>query len=231
MNMKNINEFFNTDKKAIIFSKFRSGEKLNLKDYAWLLKNSLFYDLPKIFILNFPTGIGSFLRYHYFKKKLKKIGNNSIIGRNLNISGEKNIEIGSYTWIDDYVTLSASFGELKIGDRVHVSANSILSGGGGLYIDDFVGISSYAQIYSHSEVPIRGKSMAGPMVKESDKGFKSSPVYLKKNSFISAGAIILPGVTIGEGSVVGANSVVTKNVEPWTIVMGVPAKTIGRRRK
>ena len=57
----------------------------------------------------------------------------------------------------------------------------------------------------------------------------SRGVLLKANCFISAGAIILPGVTIGEGSIVGANSVVTKDVEPWTIVMGVPAKKKGKR--
>jgi dTDP-4-amino-4,6-dideoxy-D-glucose acyltransferase len=229
--MQNIYDFFKTDKKALIFSKFRSGKKLSFKDYCWLFKDAVLNDLPKAFLLGFPSGIGSYMRYTYFKRKLKKIGINSILGKNLNISGEKNIEIGSYTWVDDYVTLTAAFGEIKIGDRVHVSPNSILSGGGGLYIDDFVGIASYVQIYSHSEVPAKGKSMAGPMMEESEKGFKSLPVHLQKNCFISAGAIILPGVSIGEGSVVGANSVVTKNVEPWTIVMGSPAKKIGRRRK
>ena len=71
--------------------------------------------------------------------------------------------------------------------------------------------------------------MSGPMVEESQKGFKSAPVRLEKECFLGANSIVLPGVTIGQGAVVGANSVVTKSVEPWTIVNGNPAKKVGRR--
>ena len=71
--MQNIFEFFKTDKKALIFSKYREGEKLNFKDYIWLLKNAFFYELPKAFILGFPSGIGNFFRNIYLKKTLKNI--------------------------------------------------------------------------------------------------------------------------------------------------------------
>jgi len=47
--------------------------------------------------------------------------------------------------------------------------------------------------------------------------------------WIGAGAFVGPGVTIGEGAVVGARSVVTKDVEPWTVVAGNPAKFIKKR--
>jgi len=52
-------------------------------------------------------------------------------------------------------------------------------------------------------------------------------VVIKRNAYIGAGAIILPGVTIGEYSIVAAGSVVTKDVSPHTVVAGVPAKVIG----
>jgi putative colanic acid biosynthesis acetyltransferase WcaF len=51
------------------------------------------------------------------------------------------------------------------------------------------------------------------------------------DAFIGAQALILPGITIGEGAVVGAGSVVTKDVAPWTIVAGNPAKEIGQRNR
>ena len=228
---KDIYEFFKNDKKAIIFSKFRSGQKIKIKEYFWLFKETIFFDFPKEIILCFPTGLGYKLRNFYFRRKLKNLGKNSILGKNLKISGENNIKIGSFSWVDDYVSLSADFGSISIGDRVHVAPFSILSGGGGICIEDFVGIASNVHIYSHSEVPKKGKKMSGPMVSESEKGFKSEPVHLKKNCFISAGSIILPGITIGEGAIVTANSVVTKNVDPWTIVIGNPAKKIGKRKK
>lgn len=52
------------------------------------------------------------------------------------------------------------------------------------------------------------------------------PVVLKKGCCIGMRTIIMPGVTIGEGAMVGAGSVVTKDVDPWTIVVGNPAKLV-----
>ena len=50
-----------------------------------------------------------------------------------------------------------------------------------------------------------------------------------EDAFIGARALILPGVNLGEGAVVGAGAVVTKDVEPWTVVGGNPAKVIKKR--
>ncbi|MBE9127550.1 acyltransferase [Coleofasciculus sp. LEGE 07092] len=58
---------------------------------------------------------------------------------------------------------------------------------------------------------------------------KGGDVTIGDRVWIAYRAIILPGVTLGEGAVVGAGSVVTKDVEPYTIVAGVPAKIIGKR--
>lgn len=55
------------------------------------------------------------------------------------------------------------------------------------------------------------------------------PIVIGDRAWISFRATILPGVTIGEGAVVAANSVVTKNVAPFTVVGGIPAKKIGQR--
>ncbi|MBR7023358.1 MAG: hypothetical protein IKI09_07810 [Bacteroidales bacterium] len=51
-------------------------------------------------------------------------------------------------------------------------------------------------------------------------------VVIESDAWIGAGAIIMPGITIGEGSVVGAGAVVTKNVEPFTVVVGNPARPL-----
>lgn len=55
------------------------------------------------------------------------------------------------------------------------------------------------------------------------------PVAIEDYVFIGTRAIILPGVTLGEGSAVAAGAVVTKSVDPFTIVAGIPAKPIGKR--
>ena len=55
------------------------------------------------------------------------------------------------------------------------------------------------------------------------------PIIIEENAWVAAEAFIGPGVTIGEGAVVGARGVVFKNVEPWTVVGGNPAKIIKKR--
>jgi putative colanic acid biosynthesis acetyltransferase WcaF len=54
-------------------------------------------------------------------------------------------------------------------------------------------------------------------------------IIIHSNVWICAGAFIAPGITIGEGAIVAARAVVTKNVEPWTVVGGNPAKFIKKR--
>jgi acetyltransferase-like isoleucine patch superfamily enzyme len=56
-------------------------------------------------------------------------------------------------------------------------------------------------------------------------------VIIEDECDIGVGAIILPGVKIGEGSIIGAGSVVNKDVEPYCVVAGVPAKVLRRRSK
>jgi acetyltransferase-like isoleucine patch superfamily enzyme len=62
-------------------------------------------------------------------------------------------------------------------------------------------------------------------------GTKGGPVVIEDFSYIATNAIILPGVTVGRGAVVAAGAVVTKDVEPYAIVGGVPARRIGERRR
>lgn len=55
-----------------------------------------------------------------------------------------------------------------------------------------------------------------------------APVHLRRGCYLGAGCLILPGVTVGERAVVAAGAVVTRDVEPETVVAGVPARPIGR---
>jgi putative colanic acid biosynthesis acetyltransferase WcaF len=57
----------------------------------------------------------------------------------------------------------------------------------------------------------------------------NKPIVIGPQAWVAARAFISPGVTVGEGAVVGACAVVTKDVEPWTVVAGNPAKFIKKR--
>ena len=58
---------------------------------------------------------------------------------------------------------------------------------------------------------------------------KSAPIIIKSHAWVAADTFVGPGVTIGEGAVVGARAAVFKDVEPWTVVGGNPAKFIKKR--
>jgi len=87
-------------------------------------------------------------------------------------------------------------------------------------IGNRVGIAQRVTLITASGVPYsRIRQILGSQV---------GPIVIEDDVWIGAGAIIMPDITIGQGAVVGAGAVVTKNVPPYTIVVGVPAKPIKR---
>lgn len=84
-------------------------------------------------------------------------------------------------------------------------------------IEDYVTIAPGVQLFSHQGPGILMRKFL-PRIEK--------PVTIKRGAFIGAGAIILPGVTIGELSVVGAGAVVTKDIPAKSVAIGSPAKVI-----
>ena len=111
------------------------------------------------------------------------------------------------------------YGKPKIGKNVWIGPFCIIDATGGLEIGDNVDISSGVMIFTHST---HLRALSGGKMHIVRKG-----VRVESNVYIGSGAIILPGVTIGHHSIVAAGAVVTKNVPPFSIVAGVPAKRIG----
>ena len=112
-------------------------------------------------------------------------------------------------------------GEPEIGDGTWIGAFTVIDGSGGLTIGAGCDISSGAQIYTHSSVRrcVSGRSF--PTVER-------APVRIGDHVFVGAGAVVSMGVTIGERSVVAAGAVVTRDVPPYTVVAGVPARPTAR---
>jgi acetyltransferase-like isoleucine patch superfamily enzyme len=108
---------------------------------------------------------------------------------------------------------------VKIGKDTFVGDNAFLDGRAGLTIGDHVDIASGVMIYN-SEHDIESSEFAA----------RNEPVSIGDYVFIGPRSIILPGVKIGKGAIVAAGAVVTKNVEDFAIVGGVPAKKIGERK-
>jgi len=112
---------------------------------------------------------------------------------------------------------------IRIGKDTIVGENAVLDGRASLNIGDHVDIASEVMIYN-SQHNLSEEDFAD--VEKAVLG----PVNIDDYVFIGPRAIILPGVTIKKGAVVGAGAVVTKDVDEFKIVGGVPAKEIGERQ-
>ena len=110
---------------------------------------------------------------------------------------------------------------LKIGDGTIIGDNALLAAQRGLTIGKNVNLSSNVSIYSGAH-------------DHRDPYFRSTaattrPITIGDRVWIGSNAIILTGVNIGEGAVVCAGCVVTKDVEPYAVVAGIPAKKVNER--
>lgn len=112
---------------------------------------------------------------------------------------------------------------ISIGQDSIIGEGVVLDGRDKLNIGSHVDIASEVMIYN-AEHNVNEENFAG--VENAVK----APVVIEDYVFIGPRAIILPGVTIKKGAVIGAGAVVTKNVEEFKIVGGVPAKEIGERQ-
>lgn len=118
-------------------------------------------------------------------------------------------------------TINNSFSNLIIGNKCHIGKNVFFDLVEQIIIEDRTVISMRVTILTHigvAESPL--KKIGYPTQKSS--------VIIKSGAYIGAGCMILPGVIIGENAVVGAGAVVDKDIPPYCVAVGVPAKVIKR---
>lgn len=109
---------------------------------------------------------------------------------------------------------------IEIGRNTIIGSDCVLDGRCGLRIGDNVAFSKSVWIWT-LEHDVNSKDFAA----------SGGPVEIGDRAWLSCRTTILPGVTIGEGAVICAGAVVTKDVEPYAIMAGVPARSIGERSR
>ncbi len=95
---------------------------------------------------------------------------------------------------------------------------------------DFSGLSPGVRIFTLGD-DYSGETLTNPSVPSQYTGGVRGTVTLKRHVIIGANTVILPNLTIGEGTSVGALSLVTKDLEPWGIYAGRPARRLKNRKK
>lgn len=108
---------------------------------------------------------------------------------------------------------------IQIGEDTLIGEGAVLDGRAKLVIGNHVDIASEVMIYN-SQHDIENENFEAV----------DRPVKIEDYTFIGPRVIILPGVTVGRGAIVAAGAVVAKDVPPYAIVGGVPAKIIGERK-
>lgn len=131
-------------------------------------------------------------------------------------------QVGTGFGIENGSVRISSPHNISIGDNFSLTHGCILMGEGEIKIGNNVLMGPYSQLYS-TNYNFEGKR---PIISQPSKKGK---ITIEDDVWIGANTIILKGITIGKGAVVGAGSVVTKNIPPFTVYAGNPAKLIKNR--
>ncbi|NLG71705.1 MAG: acyltransferase [Chloroflexi bacterium] len=193
-----------------------------------------------------PTLVGIGIRGLFYRLILKMDGW-AAIENGVRLRFASNIRLGNGVYLDQGSYLHACPNGIEIGDRTIVMHGAVLHvynfrdlphagirigkdsligeycvirGQGGVQIGDRVYTSPFTQIIAVNHVfddPSR------PFV---EQGITAEGIVIEDDVWLGAGAVITDGVRIGKGAVVAAGAVVTRDVEPYTVVGGVPARVI-----
>lgn len=150
-----------------------------------------------------------------------------------NVITKPNIEVGDYTIYNDFVHDPRDFEKNNVlyhypinGDKLKIGRYCSLACGSKFLFTSgnhaLASLSTYTFPIFYEEWGLDAKDICGAWDNKGD-------IFVGNDVWIGFEAVILSGVTIGDGAIIGARAVVTKDVPPYTIVGGVPAKTIRKR--
>jgi acetyltransferase-like isoleucine patch superfamily enzyme len=163
------------------------------------------------------------------RRRFKQFGKGSVLTKPCMITNPQYIQIEDNVFIRGFSRIEAiDFdGHRKFSPKLiirkgahieqyfHVGACEYVEIGENVLIAGRVYISDHNHCFSEIDKPILAQGIVS-----------GGKVVIEKNAWLGEGCVILPGVTIGENSIIGSNAVVTKDVPPYSIAVGIPAKII-----
>ncbi len=166
------------------------------------------------------------LRKIGYKLLFKSCGKNLIIDSGVTIYGFKNISLGdNVTIMKNSYLYAHNGGELTIGDNFTLNTNSQLGASFGKIV-----IGDNCAIASNCVLRASNHNFNNPNIPFKEQGHKYGEIILEDDIWISANCVITANTKIEKSSIIGAGAVVTKDVESYSIMGGVPAKLIRKRK-
>lgn len=143
------------------------------------------------------------------------VGKGTVVGAGTQIINSANVRIGDNCLLQDAIYIRAGTeGLITIGDRA--------------------ALNSFCRLFGHGSIVIGEDTQIGPgsLITTTDHDYdhdlttRYKPVVIGKGVWIGANVTVLPGIEIGDGAVIGAGSVVMKNIPPYCVALGVPARVV-----
>lgn len=165
------------------------------------------------------------LFYGYLKLTHRNIvfGKQIYLDRYLQLHKTGRIVLGNRTKVRSWVVLNPYGGYIEIGENCSINSFVHISGNGGVKIGNNVLIATQCVIISANH---NFDNMDMPIY---EQGESRKKIIIEDNCWLGAGVKVLAGVTIGTGSVIGAGAVVTRDIPPYSVCVGIPAKPIKSR--
>lgn len=196
-----------------------------------------------------PTvALGVFWRKLLYRQIFRRMGKAVFIQDGAEFVGSHNIEIGDRVHLFRGVRINARANNCRIciSKQVAIERGVDISGGENCQIeigeDTFIGpytciggpgdikIGKNCLIAAHTGIVANNHVFADPVQAIRDQGTTQAGIAIEDDCWLGYGVKILDGVTIGKGSVIGAGAVVTKDIPPYSVAVGVPAKAISNRQ-
>ena len=156
--------------------------------------------------------------------QLARCGPDCVFEAGVLVFHPENIELGKNVYIGHNAILKGYHeNAMRIGDETWIGQQAFLHSAGGIDIGARVGVGPGVRIITS----IHGEAGRHIPILSSPVEFAS--VVIEDDCDLGVGAIVLPGVRIGKGAQIGAGAVVTKDVRPYSVAVGVPAKATRHR--
>lgn len=131
---------------------------------------------------------------------------------------------GESSWLSPFGTYLYK-NKIQVGDNVYIGQGAHISVSEGIRIGNGVAIGPELMVMGGDH----RFDQVGLLIHQMSSGGQNTPIIIEDDVWIGGRVVVLKGVTIGEGAVIGAGSIVTKNIPPYSIYVGNPARKIGLR--